>query len=130
MLQARKFRWSARRSVVVLLGSAEVLGMVVRIKGTEVVPTRIVSVAAQASVTGGGNSSAPVFSGNGRFVAFLSDANNLVTNDNHQPCLDVFVRDLITGVTTLVSVDQSGIGGANASCSDLTLSSKDRKSTR
>lgn len=52
----------------------------------------------------------PRISGNGRYVAFSSGADNLVAGDNNnQP--DVFVRDLKAGVTRLVSV---GIGGARA----------------
>lgn len=55
-------------------------------------------------------SNQPRISGNGRYVAFSSEASNLVAGDtNHQP--DVFVRDLRTGVTRLVSV---GLHGAKA----------------
>jgi CSLREA domain-containing protein len=52
-------------------------------------------------------------SDNGRFVAFISDATNLVTGDtNNKP--DVFVHDMQTGDTTRVSVasdetEQNGI---------------------
>jgi Tol biopolymer transport system component len=55
-------------------------------------------------------SNQPRISGNGRFVGFSSFASNLVSGDtNGQP--DVFVRNLRTGVTQLVSV---GLDGANA----------------
>jgi Tol biopolymer transport system component len=51
---------------------------------------------------GNGGSDTPAISGNGRFVAFASDADNLVTGDgNHHT--DVFVRDLQTGTTELAS---------------------------
>ena len=41
-------------------------------------------------------------SSDGRYVAFSSNASNLVANDtNGKP--DVFVRDLVTGTTRLVS---------------------------
>jgi Tol biopolymer transport system component len=44
---------------------------------------------------------------NGQWVAFASAADDLVPNDtNNEP--DVFVRDLLTGTTTLVSVGASG----------------------
>jgi hypothetical protein len=47
-------------------------------------------------------------SADGRYVAFLSSATNLVPNDtNGVP--DVFVRDRQTGKTEIVSVDSSGV---------------------
>jgi Tol biopolymer transport system component len=49
-------------------------------------------------------------SGDGRYVAFESDANNLVFGDNNG-CTDVFVRDRQTGTTERVSVDSSGVQG-------------------
>jgi Tol biopolymer transport system component len=53
-------------------------------------------------------SSMPSVSADGRFVAFLSRASNLVPNDtNVVP--DVFVRDLRTGSTKRVSVDSAGV---------------------
>ena len=55
---------------------------------------------------GGGNDSSynQVVSADGRYVAFQSYANNLVPNDFNADNADVFVRDLVTGTTTLVSV--------------------------
>ena len=51
-----------------------------------------------------------VISGNGRFVAFVSTASNLVPNDtNHTG--DVFVRDLEAGATERVSVSSAGAQG-------------------
>jgi len=51
---------------------------------------------------GNGASDTPRISGNGRYVAFASDANNLVIGDGNGRT-DVFVRDLQTGTTELVS---------------------------
>src|SRR5258705_1377063 len=65
------------------------------------------------NVSGAGGSFAPLFSADGRFVVFTSQANNLVTNDDLAPHLDVFARDLLTSHTTLVSVNSTGIGGGN-----------------
>jgi Tol biopolymer transport system component len=61
--------------------------------------------------SGGGevarDSRSPSISANGRFVAFQSDAVDLVANDtNGLP--DVFVHDRKTGATTRVSVDSAG----------------------
>jgi Tol biopolymer transport system component len=52
-------------------------------------------------------------SSDGRYVAFASDASNLVPNDTNER--DVFVRDRLTGVTTRVSVSSSGAEGNNMS---------------
>jgi Tol biopolymer transport system component len=43
----------------------------------------------------------------GRYAAFLSDATNLVSGDTNG-AVDAFVRDLVTGSTTRVSVSSSG----------------------
>ena len=63
--------------------------------------------------TGGANADAgsPSISSNGQFVAFASSANNLVNNDTNDAS-DVFVRDLVSGTTTLVSVDATGASSA------------------
>src|SRR6185369_4846837 len=65
------------------------------------------------SASGAGNSHLPMFSGDARSVAFLSQANNLVTNDDLGASLDLFVRDLAASNTVLVSVSSNGFGGAN-----------------
>lgn len=59
-------------------------------------------------------SSSPVMSHDGRFIAFTSDASNLVEEDQNRAS-DVFVRDLQTGETTRVSVSSAGEEGNNAS---------------
>ena len=74
--------------------------------------TTLASVNSAGTRSGGGT--APVISADGRFVAFLSDASNLVANDING-ATDVFVRDLQTGTTTLVSVNSAGMGGDRAS---------------
>ncbi len=61
--------------------------------------------------TGGGLSnqgaSAPVISGNGRFVAFTSFSTNLVPRDTNG-CADLFLRDLLAGTTERVNVTTNG----------------------
>lgn len=49
----------------------------------------------------------PSISADGRFVTFISGANNLVSGDQ-TPTLDVFVHDRQTGTTTRVSVNSAG----------------------
>ena len=56
---------------------------------------------------GNGRSFVPAISADGRYVAFYSDASNLVSADTNG-ARDVFVRDLQTGETTRVSVSTSG----------------------
>ena len=57
----------------------------------------------------------------GRFVAFVSDATDLVTTDLTRGG-NLFVRDLQTGTTTLVNVNQTGTGSGNADVSGFHLS--------
>lgn len=64
--------------------------------------TTLVSVSTNG-VEGNGNSFESAITPNGRYVVFSSAASNLVTNDNNG-IQDVFVRDLVAGTTTLVSV--------------------------
>ena len=65
-----------------------------------------------APKTAGGNSdsAASVLSADGKFVLFLSTANNLVTNDDNGRFLDVFLRNRTNNTTTLVSVNLTGTG--------------------
>jgi Tol biopolymer transport system component len=56
----------------------------------------------------------PVISADGRYVAFQSDASNLVAFDANGSS-DVFLRDRTAGTTTRVSVNTAGQEGAGAS---------------
>ena len=69
--------------------------------------TTLVSVNLQG--TGGGSDDAlPVaISTNGQFALFESSAGNLVANDTNN-AVDVFLRDVVSGTTTLVSVSTNG----------------------
>src|SRR5262249_55797922 len=65
-----------------------------------------------ASTGGSGNqannySYSPAISADGRYVAFASDADNLVPGDTNRQ-RDVFVKDLQMGAITRVSTDNSG----------------------
>ncbi len=61
-----------------------------------------------SGVEANGYSSSPAISGDGRYVAFYSDATNLVSEDTNG-CGDIFVHDRQTGQTTRVSVSSSGV---------------------
>ncbi len=66
------------------------------------------------SFTGGQAVSTPSVSANGRFVTWVSRADNLVAGDTNNSD-DVFVHDLETGETSRVSVSSTGVEGDGAS---------------
>jgi hypothetical protein len=74
--------------------------------------TSLVSVNAASTDSGNGMSSQPDFSPDGTKVTFTSRADDLGPTD---PNLndDVYVRDLTTGTTSLVSVNAAGTSAAN-----------------
>lgn len=84
--------------------------------------TTRVSVASDGS-EGDGSSESPSISGNGRFVAFSSRSTNL-TADATNPfyTYGIYVHDLQTGITELVSKNSEGnradLGGESPSVSD------------
>jgi hypothetical protein len=107
------FESSATNLVAGDLNSAIDIFVHDRLTGT----TTLVSVNS-AGAQGNFNSSAASISPDGRFVAFESDANNLVDSDNDgvfnndtNATRDIFVRDLQSGTTTIVSVDSAGAQG-------------------
>jgi Tol biopolymer transport system component len=71
--------------------------------------TRRVSIASDGSQANGRSASVDI-SLDGRFVAFKSEASNLVPNDTND-WMDVFVHDIQTGTTTRVSVSSGGVEG-------------------
>src|SRR5262249_23339313 len=74
--------------------------------------TTLVSINS-AGTASGNNVSRPIgISNDGRFVAFFSDASDLVTNDTNGQT-DAFVRDLTMGKTTLVSINSVGTASGN-----------------
>ena len=75
--------------------------------------------------SGNGASGVPVLSANGTHVAFLSRAGDLVTND-FNGFNDIFVHNLQTRVTTLVSVNVAGTDSGNRLSSDPAISADGR----
>jgi hypothetical protein len=77
-----------------------------------------------AGVIGNGDSRLSSSSSDGRFVAFESNANNLVAGDTNG-LTDVFVRDRTTGQTTRVSVSSAG-AESNGTSSNAFISANGR----
>ena len=72
--------------------------------------TQRVSVPNNLSLGEDGDSSNPTISADGRYVAFESVASNLVADDTNDET-DIFVHDMQTGETRLVSLDSNGTQG-------------------
>ena len=83
-----------------------------------------VSVDSAGGQANGGNF-APAISASGRYVAFESDASNLVAGDTNRSD-DVFVHDRRTGATERVSVDGAGGQANDASFGPLAISANGR----
>jgi hypothetical protein len=84
----------------------------------------LVSVATNGS-PGDNLSYEGALSANGRFVAFTSSADNLVAGDANKR-EDVFVRDLVSNTTALVSVKVAGTGTGNQGSHAPTISADGR----
>ncbi|MEE4271437.1 MAG: hypothetical protein V2I67_07185, partial [Thermoanaerobaculales bacterium] len=85
------------------------------LRNIETGTTQLVSVDLSGTAAGNGQSWAPQMSSDGRYVVFVSEADNLVSNDTNGAVADVFVRDMLLGVTSLVSVGLSGNSGNDES---------------
>src|SRR5438046_82350 len=74
--------------------------------------SRAVTTVQSSTADGLSSISANSVSANGRFIAFVSLADNLTANDTNG-FQDVFVRDLQNGTNLLVSINGAGTGSAN-----------------
>jgi Tol biopolymer transport system component len=77
--------------------------------------TEVVSVPTGGAATNAANATSPSISADGRYVAFVSPATNLVPNDTNR-FADVFVRDRVAGTTVRASLSGAG---EQASCSSF-----------
>ena len=77
---------------------------------------RLLSVNRYGSGSGNGPSSVPLISADGRYVVFVSAAEDLVANDANKR-EDVFARDTVAGATLLASVGVNGWSGNRAALS-------------
>jgi len=76
--------------------------------------TKLVSIDPTGTTAGNDTSIAPSLSDNGQMVAFQSSASNLV-NTSVQSINDVYVRNLATSTTQLVSVNDTGTADGDSS---------------
>jgi Tol biopolymer transport system component len=86
--------------------------------------TSRISLGWQSGAQGDGNSGWPSITADGRYVAFTSEATNLVLGDTNGN-RDCFIRDLRTSTTELVSISIGGTTG-NGTSSAASISSDGR----
>lgn len=91
------------------------------VKDTQTNKTTRVSTNSSGTQSSGGNSTKPVISPDGRFVAFTSAATDLVTGDTNAVA-DIFVKDTQSGGITRLSTDISGTQANGASDNAATAS--------
>jgi Tol biopolymer transport system component len=103
------FRHSAVRVISGFIGLFFGLAGVVRVADAQQATTQLVSVSS-AGDQGDSTSNRPDISGDGRLVVFQSAASNLVPEDQNDAS-DVFVRDLVAGITRRISVSSAGVEG-------------------
>ena len=97
--------------VVVLIASSAI--------GTAAAGDLVIVSQTSGGTTANGSSNERSMSNDGRYVAFISNASNLgVTNSLPQ----AFVRDTVSGTTTLASVGSDGTSLANAAVDQVTVS--------
>lgn len=89
-----------------------------------VTTTHLISVGSTGTQSNG-SSKTPSVSAHGRFVAFDSDASNLVPHDTNASG-DVFVYDRLIGKTELISVSSSGVQGNDNSYGQPSISAHGR----
>lgn len=88
----------------------------------------LISINLAGTDAGAGSSTDPAFSPDGTMIAFESAADDLVAVDAPPaPGTDVFVRDLRSGVTSLVSMNAAGTGGGNRHSGDPSFSADGTK---
>jgi Tol biopolymer transport system component len=95
----------------------------VYVRDTQLGATERVSVCAGATPPDAGSGD-PAITPDGRYVAFVSDATNLVPGDRNRSA-DIFLRDLRTRSTTLISRGAGG-GAANGPSGNPVVSSDAR----
>ena len=83
-------------------------GQQVYLRDRQTGQTTLVSRNTSGVTSDGVTNNAPAISSDGQFMAFVSNATNLVTSVNSQ---QIYLHDRVTGTTTLISKDNSQIQG-------------------
>lgn len=109
----RSLRLSAVVFCLVLLVACGTEGVATSPADSPAAPLQRVS-AGSGGAQGNGPSGEPAISGDGRFIAFSSQASNLVDGDTNGN-RDIFVHDRETGITQRVSVASDGTQGDGSS---------------
>jgi flagellin-like hook-associated protein FlgL len=101
------------------IGKAAVDGAIDNLAGST-------SLISNSTTTGSGNgaSTAAMISLGGEFIVFQSSASNLVAGDTNGQT-DIFLKNLTTGVTSLVSTDSNGVQ-ANGNSESASISADGR----
>jgi hypothetical protein len=94
------------------------------VRDRQTTTTAIVSIASD-SIKGNSNSYIPVISDDGRYVAFYSEASNLVPNDTNG-YWDTFVHDRQANITSRISIAFDGTQANNDSCCGTAISDNGR----
>lgn len=87
--------------------------------------TTLISINHAGTDSGNGFSDNPRISANGRYIAFDSGANDLETTDTDNN-VDVYVRNLQTGTTALVSINSAGSHSGNGASFDPAITADGR----
>jgi Calx-beta domain/WD40-like Beta Propeller Repeat len=95
------------------------------VRDTQLGVTQLGSI--NTSGNAGGNSGQISLTPDGHFITFVSGADDLVSNDANQQ-QDVFIRDLQTNSTSLVSVNRTGVAAGTGDSSTFFLLSYARPS--
>jgi Tol biopolymer transport system component len=110
-------RWAGRRRRLgrVMLATATVVGLAASLTAchTQRWHSQLVSANAVGTDSGNGQSSNPRIAADGTKVVFESEASDLGPTDSNG-VKDIYLRDLTTGVTELVSVNAAGTDSGNA----------------
>lgn len=108
-----------------LIGSDQNAQSDIFVRDREMRRTRRVSIGYEG-VEGNGDSGSVSISADGRFVAYASDASNLVGGEDTNGYEDVFVRDREIGITSRVSTSSAGIVQGNADSNAPSISANGR----
>lgn len=113
----RKSRGRSDRSVPVRLE---------RLENRRLLASTLVSTSTLGTAAAVDAESAFTMSGNGRYLAFATETTGLANIADIADTSDVFVRDLVTGRTELISVNAAGTTSGNAASAILDISDDGR----